>query len=102
MKDSNEVLLPSGNGIFIALRVEDPRGCISFTLFGDLLLDCDDGSMVEAWVSRLRSVRMARLTHIVSCPIAPSTNWLSSSGRFPFNPLLRALHTSAQDSPSST
>ena len=65
LKDSDEVLFPRGDCIFIALGMKDPGGRISFALLGDLLLYCGDSSAFETqWVSRPRSVRVAlvRLT----------------------------------------
>ena len=42
------------------------------------------------------------VAHLVNSSIAVSTERLSSSDRLPFNPRLRAMHTSAQESPSNT
>ena len=39
MKDSIEVLLPSGDGILITFCMEEPRGRVPFPLLDNLLLD---------------------------------------------------------------
>ena len=55
MKDPIEVLLPSGNRIFVVLRAEESRGRMPFALLDDLPLDLGHSSGVKAsgeWVTR--------------------------------------------------
>ena len=86
MKNPIELLPPGGNRIFVVLRMEDSRDRVPFTLLNDLPLDLGHSSVIEASVNELFGGRIARPTHVVSFPMAPSTDWLSSSGRLPFNP----------------
>ena len=74
MKDPGEVLLPSGDCIFIGFCVKEARGEIPFTLLGDLLLDLGHSSTIENLVRESPDVRIAWLTHAVNCFIASSTD----------------------------
>ena len=51
LKDSVELLPPSGDLVFIVLRVEQSRSCASFPLLDDLLLDRDHSSVIGTSVS---------------------------------------------------
>ena len=90
MKDPDKVVSPTGNLVFINLRVEDPGCHAPSILLEDLPLDLGHGSAVEISVNESSSVRIAGLTHVVSCPIAVRMDWVSSSSCLPFNPLSRA------------
>ena len=53
MKDPIQVLPPSGNLIFVILRVEGLGGRISFTQFDDFFLDLPHSSGLRAqWAKR--------------------------------------------------
>ena len=102
VKYPTEILPPSGDSVFVAIRVEESRCCVSFALLGDIILNASHGPDVETLVSELLGVRDGGSTHVVSWSIAESTDRLSSSDCLPSKPRSRALHTSAQVSPSST
>jgi hypothetical protein len=102
VKDPEEVISPNRNLILIALRVEDPEDHISVTLLDDLPLDLGNGSGFEVSAIESLSIYVARLSHVVSCRIALSTDRVSSSNLLPSNPRSRAWHTSAQANPRST
>jgi hypothetical protein len=90
LRNPIEVLSPSSNRIFVALRVEDSKDRVSFTPFDDLPLDLGQSPVVGTRVIESLSVRVASSTHVVSSSIAPSTDWLSPSNRVPSKPRLRA------------
>lgn len=90
MEDPIEVLLPTSDRIFVAPCAENSRDRASFTLFDDIPLNLSHSSAMETLVSGLLSMQIADRTDVVSCPIAPRTDWLSSSNCLPFNPRSRA------------
>ena len=106
LKDHVELFLPTRNRNFVHLRMEPPGDRVSFTLFDDILLDVfldlGHSPVMDIWVGGVLGIRTAGSTYMVSCSIAPSTDRLSSSGRLPFKPRSKALHTSPQDSPRLT
>ena len=90
MKDPDKVVSPTDNLVLIDLGMEDPGGHIPFTLLCDFPLDVGDGSAIEISVSGSPDACIfASLAHVVSCPIAPRMDWVSSSNRLPFNPRSR-------------
>ena len=95
---------PRRNCIFVALRAQDTRNPISFSLLDDFLLDLGNGPGIdiEISISWLLGACILGLTHVVNFSIAPSIGLLSSFICIPSNPRSRAWHTSAQESPSST
>jgi hypothetical protein len=102
VKDPVEVQLPRSDRLFITLRVEKSGDRISFAQLDDLPLDLGHSSAIEALVSKPLGVHANGQTYSLSSSIASKTDGLSSSGCFPCNPRSSALHTSAQDKPSST
>ena len=90
MEDPDEVLLPSRNLVLITFGVEESGGDTSFTPFNDLPLDISHGSAIEAPVNGSLSTQIICLAHVVSCPIAASTDRVSSSNRLPSTPRSRA------------
>ena len=90
MKDPDKVIPPSDNLVLIDLRVEDPGGDVPLAQLDDLPLDLCDHSAIGASISGLLGERIVGIAHLVSCSIAPRTDWLSASNRVPFNPQSRA------------
>lgn len=88
VQEPNKVMPPNENIGLVALRVEESGGKIPFTLLGDVPLYLSHSSEIKISVSG--SLNVHTLAHVVSCPIAPSTDQLSSSNFFPFNPRSRA------------
>ena len=70
MKDPVEVQLPSSDGPFVILRMEQSRDWISPALFNNPPLDLGNGPAIEHSVSRSLGVCIADSTHVVSCSIA--------------------------------
>ena len=97
-----EVQSPCGDRLLIILRVKNSRDRTSFTPFDDAPLDLCHSSADKSLVNESLGVYISGSAHVVSCPIASNTDWLSSSVRLPFIPRSRALQTSVQASPSST
>jgi len=90
-KDPVEVRPPGGDLLLIILCVKKLSGCVPFALLDDLLVDIRDCSEARPRASSMRrSKRVLHaasvLTHVVSCPIASSRDWLRSLSPFPFNP----------------
>jgi hypothetical protein len=56
VKDLNEVPIPSGNLVLVALGEDESRERIQFTPLDDLLLDLGHRSAIEISVSRFESV----------------------------------------------
>lgn len=77
MKNSVEVRPPNDDGLFIVLRVELPRDPVPLTPFGDVPLDVGHSPVVGSTVSESLIRSIAGWTHIVNCPIASNTDWLS-------------------------
>jgi hypothetical protein len=90
LEDPEEVIPPNRNLVFIVLRVEKSGDWIPFALFDDLRLDFGDRSEIETSVSGSLVENIAGMAHVVNCPIAPSTDRLSSSNRLPSTPRFRA------------
>jgi hypothetical protein len=90
VSDPDEVLLPSYNFILVALGAEKSGCHIQFTPFDDVHLDFGYSSAIETSVSGSFGVHTVGSTHVVSCPIAPSTDRLRSSNRLPSTPRSRA------------
>ena len=90
-EDPVEVLLPSGDCTFIALRVEETQYRSPFSLLDDFFLDRSHSPAIGTLVTWSRvEARAADATHVVSSLIAPSTDLLGSSIRVSFNPRSRA------------
>jgi hypothetical protein len=85
LKDPNQVLLPTRNLVLIVPGEDELEGCVPFTTLDDLLLHLYQGPAIEASVSVSLGVCIAGLAHVFRFPIASRTDWLSSSGRLPFN-----------------
>ena len=85
VKDSGEVLLPTGNLVLVALREDESGYRIPFPLFYDLALDPSHGPAIEESASGSLGIRATGVAHVVRTPIASRTDWLSSSVRLPFN-----------------
>ena len=60
MKDPVEVYVPTSNRILIIPRMENSRGHVQFTFFGDLLLDLRHGSAIESVVSKSHTTCIIR------------------------------------------
>ena len=101
LENLDKVTSPSSNSILTSLHTQEQRGHVPFALL-NLLLDPDHNSAIPTFVSESLSVRAGCLAHLFSSSIAVSTYRLSSSNCLPFNPRSRAMHTSAQESPSWT
>ena len=87
VKNPGKVLLPRYDLVLIALRAEKSGHRIPFTPFDDFPLDLGHGPVFEvSSVSESPGVHIACLAYIVNCPIAPSTDRLSSSNRLPSTP----------------
>ena len=79
VKDSNKVLLPSRNFVFVTLRMDESGNRIPFTLLDDLPLDLGHGAAIGISVSSSISLSaQAGFAHVVRSPIASRTDWLSS------------------------
>ena len=73
MENPTEVRPPGGDRIFIVLRVEKPRGHISFALLDDLSLDLRHGPAIENTISQSCTKRIFDFTNVVNCSIASNT-----------------------------
>ena len=85
LKHPHKVLLPTRDLVLIVLRKDESKGRPPFTPLADPPLDIGQGPTIETSVSKLPSVHINALAHAVKVPIAPRTDWLSSSDRLPFN-----------------
>ena len=85
MKNSDEILFPSCYLLLVALREDEPKDWIPFTLLDDLPLDPPQGSAIQTLVSGLLAVRITGPAHEVNSPIASRMDWLRTSNCFPFN-----------------
>jgi hypothetical protein len=90
VKNPDKIVPPDRDLVLIVLRVEDSGDHVPVTLLDDLPLDLGDSSAIGKSVSESLGVPIAGLAHVVSCPIALSTDRVSSSNRFPSNPRSRA------------
>jgi hypothetical protein len=90
VKDPDKVIPPNHNLVLISRRIEESEGPIPFTLLSNLSLNLCHCSAIEPLVSESLGVHVAGLAHVVSCPIAPSTDWLRSSNRLPLTPRYKA------------
>ena len=75
MKDSEEVLIPSRDLVFIAFREDEPGERAPFTPLDDLHLDLGHGSTIWTSVSEfgLLNVRIGVLAYVVRSPMASRT-----------------------------
>lgn len=73
LKDPDEVQPPSGNHIFIVLRVEQSRHHISFALLNDLPLNPRHGSIARTPISGLYCIHVIIKAHVVNCLTASHT-----------------------------
>ena len=85
VKDSDKVLLPTGDLILVALREDESEERVSFTLLDDLPLDPSQGTTINTSVSELLGEHTMGMAYVVRIPIASRTDWLSSSALLPFN-----------------
>ena len=85
LKDPDQILLPSGNLVFIVLREDESEESIPFTPLDDLPLHIYQVSAIGTSVSGSPGVHIAAMAHAFRFPIASRTDWLSSSDRLPFN-----------------
>ena len=69
-----EVQPPTGNRLFIVLRVEMPRDYVSFTPLDDAPLNLGHGPTSESSVSASPGMSAADPTHVVNCSIASNTD----------------------------
>lgn len=68
MKDPIEVLSPSDDRPFVALRVEEPRETISSTLLDNLPMDDSHSPTIDVFVLGGQLDRhIAGSTHVVNC-----------------------------------
>jgi hypothetical protein len=102
MEDPVEFQSPSGNYVFIVLRMEKARNWVTLALFDDIPLDLRYGPAIKRVVSQPSQPCTTGSTHVVSWFIASHTDRLRSSSLFPFVPRSRAVQISAQFSPIST
>ena len=77
MKDPGKVIPPTDNLVLIDLGAENSEGHVPFTLLDDIPLDLGHGSAIEESAIGSLSVHIFCLAHVVSCPTAPRTDWVS-------------------------
>ena len=77
MKDPDKVIPPTGNLVLINLGAENSEDHVPFTLLDDIPLDLGHGAVIEASVIGSLSIHIGGMAHVVSCPTAPRTDWVS-------------------------
>jgi len=74
MKDPAEFQPPSGDRLFVVLRVEKSRHRTSFTPLDNVLLYLGHRPGIESSVSESPNVYVPGLAHVVNCQIAANTD----------------------------
>ena len=90
LKDPIEVLSPSRDSILVRLRVDHSRNYASLTPFDHVVLYPGHSPAIDRSMRAFFSARIASLTHVVRCSIAPRTDLLSSPNCLPSKPRPRA------------
>ena len=85
LKDLDKVLFPSRDLVLVILGEDESEDRVPFAPLGDPPLDLGQGPTSERSVSRSLGVDITVPAHAVKVPMAPRTDWLSSSDRLPFS-----------------
>ena len=89
VEDPIEVPPPSGDCIFVSLRMEETRDRTAFALLDNFLLNRGHGPAIQTSVTGSLDGSITGSTHDVSFSIAPRRGLLSSSVPLSFNPRSR-------------